>query len=376
MERRGFIGKFAKVVAGAALSAESLLNKRTFGDSQRRDFPIFTKVFDETVLNENGDIDSATLKIMLRKGLESLFPEIPASDFIATLFPGLTADSSIGLKLFGIPELQLQTGVLSSCLVEVLNDFQSESDKVEHLSFIAWERQKIDPLKIGFDDSVKEKVPLQFAVDENIDHDIEKTTELEKMTLTPYPHLTRICRYQIGLVSSGIDIKGKNPCRDTYLSCFRCAEIQDFPESVEESDLKDVFEKVFYPLGMKFRLFILDRLLSENTIIISAEGLFIDDLYRTKEDYEKDIPVKLTEIDNPSAPVIAISSIKRRGDDNEIYWEDTEYVGKYQIYRGETENFTPAKKLLIGITRRTKYIDYGGAKMEKPYYRITRKWGR
>ena len=374
MERRGFIGKFAKVVAGAALSAEALLNKKNFTDYQRREFPIFTRVSDETVFNEKGEINPGTLKIMLRKGMEALFPEIPSRDFIATLLPGLQADSIIGLKLYGIPALPSHTGIFSSCLTEVLNDFHAESEKKDKLNFIAWKRDRIDPARIGFDDSLREKLPLEFAVEEITDPDTEKTTELDGMTLTPYPHLTRKCRNQIGLVSSAIDIKGKNPCRDTYLSCFKCEEIEDFPESVDEIGLQTGFERVFYPLGMKFRLFILDRLKAENTIIISAEGLFIDDLYRTKEDFEKDIPVKLTKIYNPSAPIIAISSVKRRGDDNMIQWEDEGYSGEYQVYRGDTECFTPAKKLLVGITRQNGYTDYGGAKRGKALYMVTRRW--
>lgn len=373
MERRGFIGKFGKVVAGAVLSADYLMDEER-RKSMPRHLPIVVKVHDETILRE-GNIIPGTLEAMFKAGLKAIYPDISEDDFLPTLFPGMMRDEIIGLKIYGIPELPKHIGALLTSLVNSIKSFPHEDMNLERENIIAWAGGKISFQEIGINEDECSNFSLRSGEEDEIDPETEYPLELEGFELIPYPLLTRLCRYQIGVVCSMEDLKEKHSCRDNYLSCFRREGFPDWPKGADARESGKAYESVCYPLGMKFRLHILDRIMVNNTMIICSDGALIDGLFPDEGSPKVDLPLKLVKIENPSAPLISDLSLRRRGDDMEITWNDPEYEGRYQIYRNANEGFTPAKRHLIGITRRRKFTDTGGAKVTPRCYRITREWG-
>jgi len=227
-------------------------------------------------------------------------------------------------------------------------------------------------LRLNYDDGEKDLI----LSDGGFENEEEETPiEVSDYSLTTYPALSKVCQFQVMLVSESGDISGVRPCQKGYLNCFRREGHRDYPAGLDWRESGKAFETVGYPLSMKFRLYILDRLNDENTIYACTEGILIDNLFSGEGTPENPQMTEIVQIVNPSVEIVDIRRIRRIGEDIVIEWEDRDYDDQYQVYRSTEPDLVPTKNLLIGVTMKHRFTDYGASHMKDKYYIITRRWG-
>ncbi len=362
------------MAAGAVVSPEILLEQKKAGLGGRFRPPRVVRVEDETIFKGDA-VDSATLQAMFEAGLPAIYPDLPENDFIDTLFPGLRKEESLGIKLYSEAEFPAHTGLLIESLLQALEAKPRREDTAARESFIVWDGRGLTPESLGYESSSPPEFKIRNGVDDAVDPELDEPLEMEGFSLGPYPLINRLCGFQLGLVFSGGGSKNKTPCRNAFLSCFYSPDYPQWPRGAEETVILDAFGKVNYPLSMKFRCFIVDRLREEKALYLGSDGILVDKVVSRETQSDSPVKIDLITILNPSAPIIPEISVRRRGDDNDITWDDHNYEGGYQIYRGSEPDFRPVKRLLVGITKRRFYRDFGGAKIERGFYRVTRRWG-
>lgn len=374
MERRGFIGKFAKAAAGAALLPEILLEEKRGVDKHRFRLPRIIRVRDETAMR--GDTpDLGAVRAMFTAGLMAFRPDVGKEDIIDTLFPGLGEGETVGIKVYAEPEYPPYLGGLLTCLIDIMESMPHREGTLNREDIIVWSGKDLNPAALGMREEQPPGFQIRNGEEDEIDPDYDEPLDMGGFSLGPYPLLSRLCRFQMAMVSAAGDLSGKRVCRDAFLSCFRSAEYPDWPHSAEEAARSSALGKAHYPLSMKFRLFIVERLKAEGALYLGGDIIHLDNLLGGAERDEPPIKVEVVTIENPSAPIIDDISVRRRGDDFEIRWEYAGYEGEYQVYRGGEPEFIPCRRLLVGITNRRIYTDFGGAKLGSGYYRVTRGWG-
>ena len=374
MERRGFIEKFAKAAVGTVLAPEALFGEETLKPALKQRLPTIVKVQDETAL-VNGEVRSGTLREMFRAGLRVIYSDIPEEDFMQTLFPGLMEDGKLGIKINIFQNKCEHINLILNCLVEALKKFPYKKGLLDRDKILIWDGQEDPAIKLKWDSNNTQLFLTQAGTEDEFEAEWDNPLEFDDFSLIPYPILSRKCQFQLGLVSAAGELAGKHPCRDAYLSCFWCREFPELPEGMEEETLNSVYERIHYPLGMKFRLFVLDRIVDEEGIYFGYDSILLDQLVSGEMGDEWSDKINLVEIKNPSAPVVQEVNTIRRGNDIEIRWADDGYEGHYQIYRSEKAEFVPERNLLIGVTNRKTFIDSQGAAGRGYYYRVTREWG-
>ena len=367
MERRGFIDKFAKAALGAVIAPGVIFGEREQRKTFKPHLPIIIKILDETVI-KNDRIQQSVLKSMLRSGFERIYPIISRNDFLKTLFPGLTSEGIVGIRIHEPNVSSAATVALVKCLLQVLREFPQQPVALKPGNIMVWSDN--DSLIESIYSSNQE--PRLFITKDEVDfqHDKEAIQPLsvDNIILTPSPFLSQICQFQMGIASLKSENREFNlPCRDCYLSCFHWDEYPDWRTQLSEDTLERIHQKCMYPLGMRFRMFILENLFSEGTIYIGCDSILLDYFISGKLKDNLDEKIELINIINPSALILPNVKIRRKGDDNILEWEIGEYNGMYQIYRSSNKNFAPQKKLLIGITDKNTYTDISGAVSENHY---------
>ena len=373
MERRGFIEKFAKAAAGAVLAPEALFGEETLKPTLKHRLPTIVKVQDETAL-VNGEVRSGTLREMFSAGLKGVYSDIPEGDFLQTLFPGMMEDGKVGIKVNIFQNKGEHINLILKCLVEALKMLPNKEGLLDREKILVWDGRE-DPVdKLKLDENETQLFLTQAGMEDDFDEELDDPLEFEGFSLIPYPILSRKCQFQLGLVSAAGELAGRHPCREAYLSCFWCSEFPELPNGIDEETLNSVYERIHYPLGMKFRLFVLDRVADEKAIYFGYDSILLDQLVSWEMSDEWKDKINLVEIKNPSAPVVQEVNAVRKGDDIEIRWSDDGYEEHYQIYRSEEADFVPERSLLIGVTNRKTFIDSQGATGRMYYYRVTREW--
>jgi hypothetical protein len=372
MERRGFIGKFAKVIAGAALSAEEMINEAKRDSISRARLPRIIKVTDETVF-KNGGVVSAVLHKMISAAINEIFQDITEEELLATLFPGISSESKIGVKIYDIAGFPSHFPGLAETVIDALKTFTRSDTELTGQNFVIWKRGGFADFDFKSNQDAESDYILSNGASE-IESD-DSPIEVGDYTLTPFPILSKVCQFQVMLVSASGDISGVRPCQKGYLSCFKREGHPDYPEGLDWRECGKAFETVGYPLSMKFRLYILDRLVDENTLYFCTEGILIDNLFPGEGTAKNPQMTEIVQILNPSVEEVNVKSIRRIGEDIIIEWNDQDYNDEYQVYRSAETNFVPAKNLLIGITKKHRFTDYGASHIKEKYYIITRRWG-
>jgi hypothetical protein len=341
MERRGFLESFAKSTVGTVLALEDMLKEVDDYRNYKYHSPRVVKVTDETLLTEEGKFKSSTLKIVLKAGLNHIYPSDMEVDFIRTLFPGIIKASKVGIRIFPVIKLTNSIAELTERLIVILLEMASNNPEINSENFSIWD--------------------YSSSIAEN-----------EADRIIPYTELEQVYQFLIALISGSSDLTGGQPCRNAYLSCFGNPSQPDWLKTAEDKELNSVYENVIYPLGMKFRLFILVNAQSENTMLFASDGVVLDH-YLSGQDQEA-VSFRLIEIINPSAEKIANIGIDLRGEGALIRWEDAGYEGKYQIFRCDKDNFSPSRKYLIGSTYRKQYYDKTAEYRKRYHYIVTREW--
>ena len=369
MERRGFIEKFAKAAAGVFLSPEELYGDNEPDRKYRQALPRIIKVTDETLQGKEG-IDRVVLLKMLKSGLDSVFPDIAEKDFIKIIFPGLVAGAKVGICWYvsaGAGEASVTTPLSTA---EVLCSYPAGMVSLQN-NIDIWIPGSVKVKHgAGTECELKTKSLKDFPIDEKIDLPLV----LEDQTIIPCPALSRVYQFQIGLFSSDGQEKIINPCRDLYLNCFINEKNSRWLCNLSEGEKWSLFERIQYPQGMKFRMYIADYTLKDGAIYLCNDGVLLDKLLNGENDEAIFDRIDLVEVINPSAPVIEGIKRFRKGDDIIIEWSDEIESGRFQIYRSESDDFRPAKKYLIGITGERLFKDEGAAKTGQFNYMVTGAW--
>ena len=367
MERRGFIDKFAKAALGAVIAPGVIFGEREQRKTFKPHLPIIIKILDETVI-KNDRIQQSVLKSMLRSGFERIYPIISRNDFLKTLFPGLTSEGIVGIRIHEPNVLSATMPALVKCLLQVLREFPQQPVVLKPNNILIWSDN--DSL-IENMNSANQEPKLFITKDEvnfQFDEEAIQPISVDDIILTPSPFLSQICQFQIGIASLNTEDRESNqPCRTCYLSCFHWDKYPDWRTQLSEDTLEHIHQNCIYPLGMRFRMFILENLFSEGTIYIGCDSILLDYFISGKLGDNLSDKIELINIINPSALILPNVKIRRKGDDNILEWEIGEYNGMYQIYRSSNKNFAPQKKLLIGITDKNTYTDISGAVSENHY---------
>ena len=373
MERRGFIGKFARVAVGAALSLQSLVKddrSRAFPGGRR---PKLVRVFDETVFKESG-VNAETLKIMLKAGIREAYSHLPALESVKAVFPGLGSGAGIGIRIQGFPPQARRADELVSAFRQALGELANEPKMLEGEKVIVWSRNDAKSDETALEEESESIIRVPNLTSGKINPNDENHLPSEDILLQPHPLLETGGIYHTLLISfRGNPVSG-SVCQRSFLNCFRCDRGDDFIDNLEEREIQRLYEAAAYPLSMKFRLFVLERLEEEKVLYFSSEGLLLDNHFDSRL-REAALPkIEPREIVNPSAPLVESFAFKK-GEDMEVNWREEDYNGRDQIYRGENGYSRPRKKNLIGITDRKKFTDPGGAKLKNQKYLVTREWG-
>jgi len=370
MERRGFIERIAKAAAGAMLSPNSLLGKESVSGVPLSFHPKVVKITDETFIDSEGNLFKSSFITALQAGFTALYADIPGRDFIGTLFPGLLEGASIGIMVYSPDKPSPLWDKITGGLIDALAAMPHKSGKAETGCFVPW-LGAVDESTFGISPSIQLKTTTDFPLNKTMDSPLE----LAEATLYPCPALSRIHQFQIGLITGGADLQGENYCRDLFLSCFLHPQGGEWFKQYDQSVRWSLFERLSYPQGMKFRLFIVERIKNEKAFYLSGDGVILDKYFNFPPDQERDKYISLVELVNPSAPIVEKLEWQRRGSDNILSWQDEGYSGRWQVYREGQENFPPAKSKLIGFTYHSFFRDVEAAVSGKWYYRVTRAWG-
>ncbi len=352
------------------LSPKSLLGKEDNYEDRLRYLPRVIKITDETIVDSSNQLVLPNLKASLKAGFSALYPDIAEKDFLATMFPGLLEGAFIGLNVYSTKGvLQYGDGIVAG-IIETLCEMPYKESGLDAVVFVPWQGTKKHSEAV--DSTLTE---LKTLSDFPIDKELDSPLELSEGVLVPCPALSRIQQFQIGLVC-GISIYiEENHCRDLYLSCFMQKDKTDWFCEYDQAHRWSLFERLSYPQGMKFRLYIVERLQAEKSFYLCGDGVILDKYFNFPPEEAMDKQIKLVTIINPSAPLVRTVNWKRRGGDNVLHWVDADYTGKWQIYRSREENLPPAKNNLIGITANSAFIDRGAALTGQWYYMVTRVWG-
>ena len=370
MERRGFIESLAKAAAGAMLSPQSLLGKEETQRDRLLYLPRVIKITDETLLDSQNNLVLPSLKASLQAGFSALYPDIVEKDFIDTLFPGLLEGAYLGLNVYFPQEPCSFWDKIVAGIIATLTDMPHKESVLDPAFFVPWQGavKQIDSSDSAL---IRLKTPADFPIDEALDIPLE----LSEAALIPCPALSRRHQFQIGLVCGISEYSGENHCRDLFLSCFIQKDHSEWFKDFDQAHRWSLFERLSYPQGMKFRLFIVERLQAEKSVYLCGDGVILDKHFSFSPDEDLHKHIKLVRIMNPSAPLNQAVNWKRRGSDNVLHWSDEDYSGRWQIYRSREEGLPPTKNNLIGITANSAFIDAGAALTGHWYYTVTRKWG-
>ena len=373
MERRGFLEKFAKAAAGVVLAPEEFIGDGGSRQKLKHHLPIVVRVKDETVLLK-GELNSDALSKMFFAGLKALYPDIGEDDFVRTLFPGMFQGAKIGIPYYE-NEAPSQYSLQSlNSLIESLRQFPCEPDTLEEDKFIVWPGGEISSDFISLAGSGEKRFQFKQAADYPLDEELDQFMEIGEFSIVPSPLLSRVCQFQVGFAAVRGDLKDSMICRDLFLNCFRRTDGTPLLDSITETDKMPLYETLEYPQGMKFRIFIAERVADEGAVYICGDGVYLDRLFSGRLD---DLPkmIDMVEVVNPSAPLVQEVSFKRRGDDNLVQWHDQDYRGIYQIYRCIAGQNHAEKKDLMAITRKTEFTDIKAAGLENIHYLVSREWG-
>ena len=370
MERSGFIEKFAKAAAGVFLSPEEL-----FGDDEpdrkyRMALPRIIKITDETLYSREG-IDKEVLQRMLKSGFDNVFPDIAEQDFIKILFPGLIVGAKVGICCDVSVDYCKDAVFTPLSVVEVLCGYPGKADALQD-NIDLWIPGRAKPERgTASNNTGKIKYLDDFLLNEKIDLPLL----LEDRTIIPCPALSRVYQFQIGVFSPDKGKHSANPCRDLYLHCFIDEDDPDWLHQLDDKEKWSVFERIQYPQGMKFRLYIADYSPKNGAIYLGNDGILLDKLLNGESVESVSERIDLVEVINPSAPEIEGIRRVRKGDDIILEWDEVIKSVSYQIYRSERSDFRPAKKYLIGITGENRFKDEGAAKSGQCHYLVTGVWG-
>ncbi len=378
MRRRGFIEKFAKTAAGIVLAPEEWLNLGT--RKQNKSFlPIVVKVTDETVLKD-GKLNEDVLVKMFISGFNAVYPDIGEDDFWATLFPGLLQGAFVGLKLYSEQHSPFYLMESAVAAIDAVKSFSKDASFSAEENFILWMGQEtfkgsINKQKLRY----KLFEPKDFVFTES-----EESLEFMGMRLFSHPLLNRICQFQLGLAEYQGGNK-TNLCRDLYLNCFFNREDELWLSKLKDEQKWNLFDDLQYPLGMKFRLYMLESLQYNNSIYISGDGILIDRVIVWEQDTlnrssnEKDkndlsgiLKINLIHIHNPSARLAGKIALSREGDAYYLIWEDE--GEEFRIFRCTEDRCYPSREFLIGITKNKRFKIEETNGIDKYKYLVTCDW--
>lgn len=373
MERRDFIEKLAKAAAGIALAPETVIEEAMGNIGRKFPLPRVVRVYDETVF-PRGKIDGTVFEMMVVEGLKALYHDIAGDDLFATLFPGIDDDSNIGFKVAHSGRLDDESSMFVAGVINGLKSLPRKSPSAGEKN-IVWLPRREDLEERGVkNDSSSYAGDIQFGDDTPFDDEADSPVEVDEHKMTAFPLLSRLCHFQVGIVVDDVK-KGGNRCRDNYLECFRCEGHDDWPHGFSEEERQSTYERLCYPLGMKFRLHFVDRLAYDNSLIMGGDPVWVDEYLIGADEMEKAEKYTLVEINNPSAPEIDSVSVIRSGEDLVVNWESPDYEGRFQVYRDDNPDYYPCRERLIAITSRRSFRDYEAYRYGPFYYRVTKEWG-
>ncbi|MBL7191521.1 hypothetical protein ISS30_07475 [bacterium] len=363
MERRGFIEKFAKAAVGYLIDPEAAIEDRSVPPARFFHQPKIVRVYDETAYI-NCRLNPAVIKAMISAGLKTLYNDIPPNKLFNTIFPGVMKESRLGLKLFNADEAKIPDFTILTALIEELK-YLMKTAGIDTVDFIPWTVKAC-----GYFNSAEIQAAEKIPFDDQLDYPIE----VEELKLKPYPHLSRFCQFQTGIVFNAAE-EISHPCRNNFLQCFQAEEKENWLNEYPENKLKSVYDRINYPLGMKFRLNVADRLICDNTIAFGNDPVLVDRYIKSGKDCEAEEGLTVIDIINPSAPEIDNVKIKRAGEDIVLSWDCPGYEGEFNIYCGSTKNFRPCREKLLAVTNRISFTDYKAVSSSQYYYKVTKKWG-
>lgn len=373
MERRGFLEKFAKAAAGVVLAPEEFIGSDGGRRKLKHHLPIVVKVKDETVLS-GGELNTDTLTKMFFAGLKALYPDIGPDEFIRTLFPGMIQGAKIGIAYYESDAPSQYCLRPLNSFIESLRQFPHDEETLDEDRIIVWSGRALNSDFSSSGGSDKKNFLFKLGADYPLDEELDQLMEIGDFSIAPSPLLSRVCQFQVGFAAVQGDLEGRMICRDLFLNCYRFADETPLLDSVAEEDRMPLYETLEYPQGMKFRIYIAERLADERAIYICGDGIYLDRLFSGRMENPSKL-INIVEVINPSAPLVKDVSFKRRGDDNLVTWRDQDYRGFFQIYRCSVERTHAEKKDLIAVTRNTEFTDIKAAHLEDIHYLVSREWG-